>query len=149
MGWGRGGGTEAGAMGTHSSTGLASLPRTLVCPCLLDSAPEGPNESSRLGARLYLPREGYPPELISCFSFGRRQEKGPVQSKSRGFPSGCPRQPPTHEPIVLALRQGQGGSCQSCLPRQACWVGPSTRSRERAAVSWGLALCYPSCHWVP
>lgn len=34
-------------------------------------------------ARLYLPREGYPPELISCFSFGRRQEKEPGQSKSR------------------------------------------------------------------
>lgn len=34
-------------------------------------------------ARLYLPREGYLPELISCFSFGGRQERGPGQRKSR------------------------------------------------------------------
>lgn len=34
-------------------------------------------------ARFYLPREGYPPELISCFTLGGKQERGPGQSKSR------------------------------------------------------------------
>lgn len=33
-------------------------------------------------ARFCLPREGYPPELISCFTLGGRQERGPSQSKS-------------------------------------------------------------------
>lgn len=33
------------------------------------------------------------------------------------------------------------------MPRQACWEGPPTRSRERAAVSWGLPPILPYLLW--
>ena len=51
-------GTEAGARGTHFFTPLAFLPRTLISSGLVDSAPEGPNESSRLGGKAMFAKGG-------------------------------------------------------------------------------------------
>lgn len=42
-------------------------------------------------SRLCLPREGYPPEVISCFSRGGRQERARPEQKLRRFPSMQPR----------------------------------------------------------
>lgn len=60
QGQGREQGTEAGARGTHSFAPPAFLPRTSFSSGLLDSAPEGPNESSSLGGRALFAKGGVP-----------------------------------------------------------------------------------------
>lgn len=37
-------------------------------------------------AELCLPREGYLPEVISCFSWGGRQERGQARAKAEKVP---------------------------------------------------------------
>lgn len=61
--------TEAGARGTHSFTPPAFLPRIFWSLLASWTLPQrGPENLADWKARLCLPREGYPPEVISCFS---------------------------------------------------------------------------------
>lgn len=77
-------GTEAGARGTHSFAPLAFIPRTfcLVSSGLLDSAPEGPNESCRLEGKVLFAKGGVPACGYFLLRLGRQAGEGPGQSKS-------------------------------------------------------------------
>lgn len=69
-----------------------------------------------------MPREGYPPEVISGFSWGGRQGRARPEQKLRRFPSGhpspasCPRASPRSG---LRAREGTAGAV--CPDRPIRW----------------------------
>lgn len=58
-------------------------------------------------ARLCLPREGYPPEVISCLSWGGRQDRGQARAKAEKVPIRAPPAHPPQEPMVWPSGPGR------------------------------------------
>lgn len=92
-------------------------------------------------AELCLPREGYLPEVISCFSWGGRQERGQARAKAEKAPIRAQRRPhpsasllPTSPWSGLRARKGTAGAV--CPDRPVGWG--SRQVAERRQLSYGF-----------
>lgn len=100
-------------------------------------------------ARLCLPREGYPPEVISCLSWGGRQERGQARAKAEKVPIRAPPAhpfppPPRAHGLALGAREGTAGAV--CPDRP---VGRDRQGAGRGQLSHGVSpQSYPIYYGV-
>ena len=90
-------------------------------------------------ARLCLPREGYSPEVISCFSWGGKQDRGQARAKAKKDPIRAPGS-------GLRARKGTVGAV--CPDRSVGW-GHQQGAGRRQMSHGVLPQFYPICHGCP